>query len=58
MNSLNKVGAAYGVVVRTNGEVAKKAPKTASSGKRKIKYKHVDQSEKKKILHEVFAAQR
>ena len=58
MNSLNRVGAAYGVAVKNNGEVYKKTPKTANTGKRKIKYKHVDQSEKKKILHEVFGAQK
>lgn len=50
LNSLNKVGSAYGVIVQENGNVVRKAPGTAGLKRRRIKYKILDSDEKKKEI--------
>lgn len=53
-NSLNRVGAAYGVAVDHNGQVSKRVPKTASSRKRRIKYKSSNNGENSPNSKEIF----
>ena len=54
LNSLNKVGSAYGVIVQENGNVVRKAPGTAGLKRRRIKYKALGSDEKKKEIQTAF----